>query len=242
MKIHEYNLKGKVNKTRRIAHIADLHDRDAELLLICLRAKRPDIITIAGDLTNNRVRDTEKLRRTLCALAGIAPSFYSLGNHEYNFTEKSAQMVADCGVRLLMDEYALWNELCIGALRSRSVYRPFPKGRKTAPPRLGWLDEFEKQSAYKILLSHHPEYYEPYLEERNIDLILSGHAHGGQVRLFNHGLFAPGQGIWPKYTKGLHDGRFIISAGLANTEPMIPRLFNPIELVIIDIEKKDAAV
>ena len=242
MEIHQYTLKGKVNKTRRIALVADLHDRDAELLLMSLRARRPDIIAIAGDLTNNRISEAKQLRETLSSMAAVAPTFYSLGNHEYDFTEKSAQMVAECGVKLLLDEYTDWNELCIGGLRSRSKYRPFPKGRSTAVPRLGWLDEYEKQPGYKILLSHHPEYYEPYLKDRNIDLVLSGHAHGGQMRLFDHGLFAPGQGVWPRYTKGLHDGRFIVSAGLANTEPMIPRLFNPTELVIIDIEKESPAV
>lgn len=242
MNIHEYKLKGKVNKPRRVALVADVHDRDADLLLILLRAKRPDIIAVAGDLTNNKTRHAQKLRDTLLALADIAPCFYSLGNHEYDFTDKSARMVEECGVRLLLDEYENWNELCIGGLRSRSKYRPFPKGRSTAPPRLGWLEDFERQPGYKILLSHHPEYYKPYLRERNIDLVLSGHAHGGQIRLFDHGLFAPGQGIWPEYTKGLHEGRFIISAGLANTEPMIPRLFNPTELVIIDIEKEHPAV
>lgn len=242
MEIHEYTLKGKVNKTRRVALIADLHDRDAELLLMSLRARRPDIITIAGDLTNNKTPEAEKFQENLRAMAQIAPCFYSLGNHEYDFTEKSAALVEECGVKLLLDEYVFFNELCIGGLRSRSKYRAFPQGRSTDTPRLGWLDEFEKQQGYKILLSHHPEYYEAYLKEREIDLILSGHAHGGQMRLFDHGLFAPGQGIWPKYTKGIHDGRFIISAGLANTEPLIPRFFNPTELVIIDIEKENPAV
>lgn len=242
MDVHQYTLKGNVNRSRRVALIADLHDRDDELVRMVLRARRPDIITIAGDLTNNNTADAGKLREKLTALAKIAPCFYSLGNHEYAFTEKNAEMVDQCGVKLLLDEYVQWNELCIGGLRSRSVCRTFSRGRATAPPRLGWLDEFEKQKGYKILLSHHPEYYEAYLKERSIDLILSGHAHGGQIRLFDHGLFAPGQGVWPRYTKGIHDGRFIVSAGLANTGGPIPRLFNPTELVIIDIENENPAV
>ena len=64
------------------------------------------------------------------------------------------------------------------------------------------------------------------------DLILSGHAHGGQIRLFGRGLFAPGQGIFPKYTSGIH-GSMIISRGLSNTGGMIPRLFNRREIVYI---------
>lgn len=65
------------------------------------------------------------------------------------------------------------------------------------------------------------------------DLITCGHAHGGQVRLFGHGLFAPGQGFWPHYTKGVYGGKMVISAGCSNTAP-VPRLFNPTEIVYIN--------
>ena len=97
-----------------------------------------------------------------------------------------------------------------------------------------WLDDFEKEEGYKILLSHHPEYYKKYLKKRNIDLIVSGHAHGGQWRFFGRGVFAPGQGIFPKYTYGVHDGRFVISTGLERGG--LPRFFNPIEVVFIKIK------
>jgi predicted MPP superfamily phosphohydrolase len=81
-------------------------------------------------------------------------------------------------------------------------------------------------------LCHHPEYRDKYLKDRSIDLILSGHAHGGQIRLLGRGLYAPGQGIFPKYTSGIH-ANMIISRGLSNTAGFIPRLFNPREIVYI---------
>ena len=104
-----------------------------------------------------------------------------------------------------------------------------------------WLDTFVKVPRYRILLSHHPEYWcleEPMLSNRNIDLVLSGHAHGGQFRLFGQGFFAPGQGWFPKYTSGIHHGkhgRMIISKGMANTVKFAPRLFNPTEVVYIEV-------
>jgi predicted MPP superfamily phosphohydrolase len=104
-----------------------------------------------------------------------------------------------------------------------------------------WLDTFVQVPRYRILLSHHPEYWcleEPMLSKRNIDLVLSGHAHGGQFRLFGQGFFAPGQGWFPKYTSGIHHGkhgRMIISKGMANTVKFAPRLFNPTEVVYIEV-------
>lgn len=100
-----------------------------------------------------------------------------------------------------------------------------------------WLDFFEQQDGYKILLSHHPEYWAmraPHLEKRGIDLVLSGHAHGGQICLCGRGLFAPGQGAFPKYTNGVHEGargRMIISRGMSNPQRPIPRWGNPCEIL-----------
>lgn len=238
MIIHNYIVEASVSSSKRIALIADLHDRDAELMLMSLRAMRPNIIAIAGDLTNNKTEMKDNTANLLAKLSEIAPVFYSLGNHEYDFNEDDVKRVRSSGAKLLIDEFCTYEDLCIGGLRSRTKYRPFPEGRSTTAPYCGWLDEFEKQKGYKILINHHPEYYEAFLKNRSIDLILSGHAHGGQIRLFGRGLFSPGQGIFPRYTKGMHDGRLIISAGLANTVRKIPRLFNPTELVYINLEKK----
>lgn len=101
-------------------------------------------------------------------------------------------------------------------------------------PEVDWLDEFENHDGYKILLDHHPDNYEPYTKKRNIDLILSGHAHGGQIRIFGKGLYGKSQGFLPKYDGGVFDQKLVISRGLSNTLP-IPRLWNPTEIVFIEI-------
>ncbi len=77
----------------------------------------------------------------------------------------------------------------------------------------------------------------PKLCEREIDIVLSGHAHGGQIRLFGKGLYAPGQGLFPEYTKGMWMGKngwLVVSTGLANTSSIVPRLFNPTEIVYVE--------
>ena len=76
-----------------------------------------------------------------------------------------------------------------------------------------------------------------HIKQQDIDLVVSGHAHGGQWRFFGRGVFAPGQGLFPKYTAGVHDDRLVISRGLKKTV-MPPRIFNPLEIVVIDIEVK----
>ena len=105
---------------------------------------------------------------------------------------------------------------------------------KTPPPDLRWLERFSAFQGFKLLLCHHPEYYPVYIKPLDIDIILSGHAHGGQWRLFGRGVFAPGQGLFPALTSGVYDNRLVVSRGLANTAG-VPRIFNPTELVIVKL-------
>ena len=91
-------------------------------------------------------------------------------------------------------------------------------------------------------MCHHPEYYEWYPIIKSADLVLSGHAHGGQWRFFGRGVYAPGQGLWPKYTKGVYDGRLVVSAGCSNSTTPVPRLFNPSEVVFVSLDEQNPLV
>lgn len=107
-------------------------------------------------------------------------------------------------------------------------------GKVTGRVETDWLEEFSSSPGFHILLCHHPEYIP--LIPSGIDLILSGHAHGGQWRFFGRGVFAPGQGLLPRYTSGVYreDGKtMIVSRGLANTAP-VPRFNNPTEVVYVE--------
>ena len=121
----------------------------------------------------------------------------------------------------------------------RYPYRPRPRDIGRYPADREWLEDFARQEGYKILLCHHPEYWalrEPMIRDKTIDLVLSGHAHGGQWQILGHGIFAPGQGLLPKYTHGVHYGpygRLIISRGLSNPYSFAPRWGNPPEIVFL---------
>ncbi len=98
-------------------------------------------------------------------------------------------------------------------------------------PDTSWLADFTAQEGYRVVLSHHPEYF-PLVPDA-VNLVFSGHAHGGQWRIMGHGLFAPGQGFWAKWTRGVYEGRLVVSAGLINTT-RVPRICNPTEVVFIE--------
>jgi predicted MPP superfamily phosphohydrolase len=143
-----------------------------------------------------------------------------------SYTEENLQRIKDSGVELLIDRYIIRGGIAFGGLASGLILEDHV-------PDLAFIEAFSRLSEPKVLLCHHPEYYEPYVKNLPIELTLSGHAHGGQWRFFGRGVYAPGQGLFPKYTSGMHEGRFIISRGLKRTF-FPPRIFNPTEIVIID--------
>lgn len=246
------------DKHLKLALVTDLHDRRSDWVISLLQKTKPDLICVAGDsferfdLELKREKRTDRTRgffnklmyRFLIIMddffdrfadrnessaytyyflkkaAEVAPVFFSLGNHEWFLTEKDHTVLQENGIILLDNADTVWHGIHIGGLSS--------------DPDLKWLQHFAEEKGYRILLCHHPEYYEKYLQETDIDLILSGHAHGGQIRVFGHGIFAPGQGVFPRYHHGVYDERLVVSAGCANTASA-PRWGNPCEVVILEL-------
>lgn len=237
----------------RAAVVADLHDEPYGKLMEALRRIAPDLILIPGDLTENLTVLTDESGKSdrrglgfLAEAAALAPTFYAWGNHEtgaghINLRKPMREPVAQrsilpcwqdiiraSGAVLLDQSYTVYRGLVLGGMRS-GLLNP---GRM---PDLDWLDGFCRTPGYRILLCHQPEYFDRYLRDYPIDLLVAGHAHGGQWRLFGRGVFAPDQGLFPKYTSGVHEGRLVISRGLSNTVTPIPRLFNSRELVVVEV-------
>ena len=254
----------------RLALVADLHDKNGTKAIASLRRRKPEIIAVSGDLVYGDEPHEESLflagtRHTLSflrACAETAPTFVSLGNHEWMVGGEDLALIRETGAVPLDNRWVSHGAFTVGGLSSGYVtdYRAFrarwnrehglqarypadpnTRRRRRLFPESGWLDAFEAEPGYKLLLCHHPEYWalqEPFLKRRRIDLVLAGHAHGGQIRLFGHGLYAPGQGLLPAFTAGVHAGEhgtLVVSRGLANTVCPIPRLFNPRELVYLEL-------
>ena len=212
------------NVPLKIAHISDLHNRDGRAAIESMTRRKPDVIAITGDIVlRRRVRGdkliVEKERNVLpflSACANIAPTYMCLGNHEQMLCRDDIQRISRTGVKVLDNCWAEEEDFAIGGLTSAYVSK-YRSLRKSGDGQ-----------RYPVRI--------PIVQNRDIDLVLSGHAHGGQFRFFDQGVYAPGQGWWPKYTGGIHwgeNGRIIISRGMANTAKMIPRLFNPTEIVYV---------
>ena len=238
MKITRYTLKAPLQKPLMLALVADLHNGRYEGLLSALTSASPDAVCVVGDFLDRR----EKVARGFSFLAASAqkwPPFVSLGNHEMKAGMPRAALAArirETGAQLLDNESTRLGELTLGGLSSG--YAPADKQSKWKPaptPDLAFLDAFSAIPGAKVLLCHHPEYYDPLLASRHTGVVLSGHAHGGQWRIFGRGVFAPGQGLFPRYTAGLYHGRLLVSRGLCQTNRFIPRICNPRELMMVTL-------
>ena len=251
MKLTEYRIKNKkFHKKYVFALISDLHGDDPAEVIEILREMSPDYILAPGDIFEPMDGTNDDKNRAgfelLSECSRIATTIFAPGNHEVggvrscspkwrfgtgkekSYSEESMKRLAETGVVFIDDSFVLRDGMAFGGLGTGLIN----EGRV---PNLGFLDGFCSCDCPKILLCHHPEYYKKYLREMDIDLIVSGHAHGGQWRFFGRGVFAPGQGLFPKYTSGVHDGRLVISRGLKKSD-IIPRIFNSPEVVKIVIE------
>lgn len=249
MKLTEYKIKNKKFPRKYVfALISDLHGNDPTEIIEILKNVKPDIILAPGDIFEPLDGAHDEINEAgfdlLKACAEIAPTFFSPGNHEVggirswspkwrgmvkekNYDADSKKRLDGTGVCFLDDEFTMSHGLAIAGLCSGLI-------NEGGKPKLDFLSDFCRVDAPKILLCHHPEYYKKYLKDMDIDLIVSGHAHGGQWRFFGRGVFAPGQGLFPKYTSGVHGNRLVISRGLKKSGT-IPRIFNSPEIVKIEV-------
>ena len=219
---------------------------------------------------NKRIIDRcRNIKPFLEGCSGLAPTYMSLGNHECLLCEEELDELRATGITILDNEWTELSagRILVGGLtsgfamnyrnfrdrvnssRSEDDYIRYPERKRPRdigkyPADSSWLDDFTGEDGYKILLCHHPEYWslrEPMLRDKRIDLVLSGHAHGGQWRVLGRGIYAPGQGFLPKYTSGVHYGPYgslIVSRGLDNPYRHLPRWGNPCEIIYITIDQK----
>ena len=232
----------------RIAHVSDLHNaemgKNNEKLLDMLRDAGPDIIAITGDIIDSRNTNVEIALEFTKAAMEIAPCYYVTGNHEARVSEydELKEGLIEQGVVVLDDE-RIEIELSGETIALLGVNDPsfetdylFGDSETVMKNRLQEISDAENK--FTILLSHRPELFEIYADN-NVDLVLSGHAHGGQFRLpFVGGLVAPNQGLFPKYDAGLYteeNTNMIVSRGIGNS--ILPfRFNNRPEVILIELK------
>lgn len=233
---------GKIKEKINIVQISDLHGKsfgkNNDKLIEKIKNEKPDFILYTGDLTNGRAKGkTDYVGINLLSkLNKIIPVFYINGNHEFNGGERVEKLIAELsknGVNVLQNKIEQ-----IEINNSKVFILGLEEGLKQNT--LPLLKKFETENSLKILLCHYPEFFKYYCKF-DIDFMFSGHAHGGQfIFPFIGGLYAPGQGIFPKYYRGIHkknNSTLIVSRGLGPSR-FPQRLFNKPEIISLEITTK----
>lgn len=239
----------------RIAHISDLHNDEFgegnEMLLALIKEAEPDMIAITGDLLDSRRTSVEKALNFVQQAVEIAPCYYVTGNHESRIDDEYGQLekaMIESGVIVLRnDKLALEKDgeviTVAGIDDPRFVLSSdrLVKMESVIGNVLTGLLKDVPEEQFTLLLSHRPELFELYCEH-DLDLVLSGHVHGGQIRIPGiGGVVGPGQGLLPDYDAGLYsaDGtNMVLSRGLGQS--IVPfRINNPPELVLVTLKSKN---
>ena len=235
---------GKIDYPIRFALVTDLHScyygKNQSQLIKMIDKEKPDAILMSGDIFDDRLGQ----KNAQIFIEGVAdryPCFYVTGNHEFwsKKEDEVKEFLKSKGVTVLegnaRDININGNDIDICG-----VDDPTYMAESKWLERLDGADRESSPEKYRVLLSHRPEKVEVY-EKYNFDLILCGHAHGGQWRIpfTKRGVAAPNQGLLPAYVDGLYDldngSEMIVSRGLARERMPYPRFFNHPEVVIIDI-------
>ena len=234
----------------RIAHVSDLHNaeigEDNEKLLTMLREADPDMIAITGDLIDSRNTNVEIALQFAQEAMKIAPCYYVSGNHEarVNEYEELKTGLISAGVIILDDtqtEISIEEQtITLIGVNDPSFQTDYLFGDSETVINSKLTELHTDGEVFTILLSHRPELFDTYADH-DVDLVLSGHAHGGQFRLpFIGGVVAPNQGLFPEYDAGIYtDGNtnMLVSRGVGNS--ILPfRINNRPEVILIELQTK----
>ena len=231
----------KINNFINLVIISDLHDNQLgennKDLIDNINFLSPDMVLIVGDMLNKDSKNSNTVTNLMKQLCKNYKVFYSLGNTEKNYIEaRTSNLVEELenlGVTVLDDEYKDVN-VNGNIIRIGGIYDYAFDTKKYTQD---FLSKFEDTDNYKIMLAHRPDsfIFNNVTKDWNIDLVVSGHTHGGQVVLpFAGGLYAAEQGWFPKYDKGLFDfddTKILITSGLGSGKEILPRFNNTPEVV-----------
>lgn len=232
-----------------IVQLTDIHNQqfgnENKRLISKIRKSNPDIIVITGDMINSENDELSQMKELISKMVDIAPVYISLGNQEIEYMNRTKVNLINeflnQGAVILNEEYRdikIKNQkMRIGGIYGYCL----PERYHSNEDEVKFLREFEATSYYKILLSHLPYAWCNYgfTNDYDIDLIFTGHVHGGQVIIpFIGGLYDPETGLFPGKLTGMHkyDNTIVISSsGLGSNEEMLPRFNNIPEIVVCEL-------
>ena len=252
----------KITGQIKIVLVTDLHGyiygKNQKNIADKIKKADPDLILLGGDIVDEMMplKGSEQFFE---AIKDIADIYYVTGNHDKIFERINAdkinlkELIESYGITFLENDYAEininGNDIIIGGADDPGINRRTSTAENTTSLESTWetkvnaafnTEYLKSDGRYKILLTHRPDKINTY-GSLPFDLILSGHAHGGQVRIpfiLKNGLYAPNQGLFPKYTGGIYeyaDKIHVVSTGLSLK---IPRVFNPPDIVVVTLDSQ----
>ena len=261
LEAEEYTISSdRINSEVKLALISDLHDHTFgeknEELVQMLKEQEPDLILMAGDMINDISKDSHVAVELIEQVKDIAPVYYSLGNQEEDYigrgTSDLLNELKDAGAIVLDESYqdiqVNGNAIRLGGMYD---YAFALDGNNTTtkesmrPSLYQFLTDFQYTDSYRLMMAHRPDsfIFGDAAKTWEIDLVVSGHNHGGQVILpFLGGIYGGDQGWFPKYVDGVHHFKkvknMVITRGLGSGEEKLPRFNNKPEVVMIYLEKE----
>ena len=258
IKIAEYTINlSKLSGSAKVVVISDLHGKeygkDNKRLLAKISEQKPDTIFVVGDMLDDDDAENgfSKTAKLLTELSDIAPVYLSFGNQEKEYDgdilENYVNTITENGIVILDDSFV---DCEINGQKIRiggTMGHAFPFGRTKEEfensDEYIFLKEMEKTDSPTIILAHRPDTFifnGAHNYWSNIDLIVSGHTHGGVIRLpFAGGLYAPMQGLFPEYDSGFYmlgeKMKMVITSGLSGYK-FIPRVLNSPEICVLNLE------
>lgn len=243
----------KISEPFRIVLVSDLHEhqfgRDNEKLAEKIREQSPDLIIIDGDMINGDSENADTAVELVRALKEAAPVYYSFGNHEYSYMEAGhgdlTEELEAAGAVVLnyqsIDIDVKGNPVRLGGLYEYG-FETGMQSEEENERAVPYLEEYADTDRYLIMCAHRPESFYPWdmADQWGIDLVLSGHLHGGQVIIPGvGGLYNSLDGFFPKFDYGqykLGDSDMVITRGLGSNPKMLPRFNNPPEIAVVEVE------
>lgn len=244
---------GKISESFRIVLISDLHDhrfgRDNKKLVDKIRQQDPDLVILDGDIINGDSENDDTAVSLVRSLTQVAPVYYSFGNHEYYYMEAGhedlQEDLVDGGAIILnyqsLDINVNGNSVRLGGLYEYG-FETSMQTEEENQKAVSYLEQYVDTDRYLIMCAHRPDsfYCWDYADQWGIDLVLSGHLHGGQVIIPGiGGLYSQLEGFFPQYDYGQYkigDSDMIITRGLGSNPKILPRFNNPPEIVVVDVQ------
>ena len=248
-----YEVETELEEPIRIVQLTDLHGKvfgeNNDVLIGLVAESAPDLILMTGDMVDMNEENADVACDLIRELVQIAPVYYAYGNHEYAWMETNGESltpVLEKAGTMVLD--VAYTDIEIqgqpirlggyhGYYRQPGMYQVTEEERRQ---QRDFFDDFENTERYRLLLCHIPTAWLDwgYRDVYPVDLVLTGHYHGGQIRLpLIGGVYAPYVGMFPEYTEGLFEGEqaiCILSTGLGSGS-QLPRINNLSQIVVADL-------